>query len=229
MYFVIILSIFFTPWMYAKTAQELFLQAQECYGIGDYAQALTLYEHIDPKNSAIWYNMGNCAYKKNDLLSALLYWHRAAQTGTGTLAHDAFYNSNMVLQKLGIQPLEPSLVGRIPSLAFQILFFLIFSIFLLLSYPLIRRKKFITFSILGLLTGGSGLITYNAYIHATTKTGLIMLDSSALYTGPDIRYHQVTTLKAGSVITLIEEKEQWIKVVVQKQTGWMRQSAVAII
>jgi hypothetical protein len=58
------------------TDQETFLQANNAYSKKDFKQALYLYQHIENKGAAVWFNMGNCWYYLEQYAEALLksFW-----------------------------------------------------------------------------------------------------------------------------------------------------------
>jgi hypothetical protein len=59
------------------TNQEHFLSGNQLYQQAQFQAALTAYQAINPKNSVVWYNLGNCAYHLEQYLDASLFWKRA--------------------------------------------------------------------------------------------------------------------------------------------------------
>lgn len=64
----------------SQNSMKLFYQANTVYKSGDYDGALKLYQGIIETgfvSAAVYYNMGNCYIKKNDLGRAILWYERA--------------------------------------------------------------------------------------------------------------------------------------------------------
>ena len=214
---------------YAQTAQELFLQANQSYAQKDYEAALKLYEQIPQKGAAVWYNMGNCAYKSGDDLHALLYWNRSQKNSNPTIIHDSAINKAIVMKKLQ-QSIEPiSLFAQIPLLLVQILFFCAFSVFLVIIRIFIRRKKRAMLSLYSVLLIGIGYMTYMAYNHTAYEHALVMHNEGAMYAGPDANYHQLASIPAGSSVTILTRTNDWAKICCRKQVGWIACNVIEII
>lgn len=146
-----ILLLFFSSFVHAQSWQEIFLQANNCYGNKEYEKALHLYEQIPNKGAATWYNMGNCAYKKGDNLHALLYWKKAERYDSNAIAHDSRTNSIVAAQHLSLPDSNDAgqwivnsiqiVITTVPLLFLQILFFCIFGIFLVIICRALHRKN----------------------------------------------------------------------------------------
>src|SRR5579862_4199744 len=78
---------------YATHQEDLFVQANELYKQGKFAQAQELYEKIPEKSSRVYYNLGNCFYKQNKYGYALANWRKAE--------HDwGFFNRSELLRNI---------------------------------------------------------------------------------------------------------------------------------
>ena len=74
---VFILSLLSFQMVFAGNAEEAYLKAQAAYQSGDIAKALSLYQSINPKGPAIWYNIGNCYFHQENFPEAIVAWRRA--------------------------------------------------------------------------------------------------------------------------------------------------------
>src|ERR1700722_3305000 len=72
--------------------QEIFLRAHKLYEQKEIEQAYALYQSIENKGSAVWYNMGNCNYKLGKFLEAYACWHQAKKNATAKEFQDILYN-----------------------------------------------------------------------------------------------------------------------------------------
>jgi tetratricopeptide (TPR) repeat protein len=61
----------------AGNVQEVFLKGNVAYLAGNIDGALKLYQTIDPKGPAVWYNLGNCYYRIGNYPEAIVAWRRA--------------------------------------------------------------------------------------------------------------------------------------------------------
>jgi tetratricopeptide (TPR) repeat protein len=211
------------------SAQELFLQANQCYARKEFKDAENLYKKIPQKSAAIWYNMGNCAYKNGKDLEALLYWKRAKKMSNSTIASDCTYNCALVSNKLNISAQSNTKMPFIPALPLQILFFCTFSVFLVINRRLWRAKRFALLVSLGIVVAGCGMITVASYRNSTNTYALIMHDESTMYAGPDAGYHEVCPLPKGTEVVMLTQKNGWAKVAWSGYNGWIKDNKIEII
>lgn len=69
--------LFFYLNLHSVTNQEHFLAGNQLYQQAQFQAALVEYQAINPKNSVVWYNLGNSAYHLEQYLDASLFWKRA--------------------------------------------------------------------------------------------------------------------------------------------------------
>ena len=213
----------------AQTAQELFLQANQCYLNKDYTSALKLYDQISQKGPATWYNMGNCAYKNGNNLQALLYWSRAGKNSNERIMHDSALNRSALMNKLQT-PLEKAHpLKSVHPLMVQILFFCAFRVFLVIIRILIQRKKIIILSLYGIFLGGVGFLTYAVYNQSQYSNALVMSNEAIVYAGPDDNYHQIETIPAGSTVLVLKPTKDWSKIKWHNHVGWIANNTIEVI
>lgn len=214
---------------HAQTAQELFLEANQCYARKDFDSALKLYDRIPQKGAATWYNMGNCAYKMGNNLQALLCWSRSEKNSNDAIMHDSALNKAAAITKLQ-HPLAQTFPSKYASpLLMQILFFCAFSVFLVIVRIFIRRKKIIALSLYGLFLFSIGFLTYAVYNQSHYNKALIMHNEAAIYAGPDSNYHQLATIPAGSPVVILVPTKDWTKIHWHKQVGWIANNDIEVI
>src|SRR5581483_4954130 len=108
--------------------QEFFLQANKAYEKNEFQEAYNLYNKIEKKGVATWYNMGNCAYKLGNYAQALACW-QCSQQGAKPAEFEAI-NANIAVveEKLEIEKSQNFLqninvfVNYFSLLVWQILF-----------------------------------------------------------------------------------------------------------
>lgn len=210
------------------SAQELFLQANQCYEKKEYQRAIDLYNKIPNKSAAIWYNLGNCEYKNGNNLQALLYWKRAHKMANSQIRKNSIFNSAIASKKLGI-PESTTLAYNVPVLPLQILFFCAFSVFLVINRKLWHAKRFGLLLLIALFVITSGALTFASYKAHTAEHALIMHDESAIFAGPDSQYHEITQLPPASNVVIKEKKDGWSKISWCGQTGWIENRNIELI
>lgn len=239
--------------------QETFLQANKLYENKEYKAALDLYNSIEKKGVATWYNMGNCAFKLGDFGIARAYW-QCAQRGANKNELDAILsNISVVNEKIGISETESSwhrtlklLLNRINyfSLLFLQLLFL-FSWFLLVrqcyltvnhgSLEINNRgfffiknvnhgKKYRTLSLIFLLVCNL-IFIFALYLkyNEIQYKGIVMKENVAIFAGPNEQFHVLNTLPIASEVTIIESQKQWCKVQHSKGCGWILSDSITVI
>jgi tetratricopeptide (TPR) repeat protein len=216
---MLLLLLFFASSL-AQDSSELFTQANSLYQKNDCAAALKTYDLIPSKGAATWYNMGNCAYKLNDQIKALLYWKRAYKYGNTLIQHESITN----MKKLSIPygPL-PHPYSNIPPLLMQILFFCIFGVFLIVGYFLIQAKRWIFLAMSFSVLVSAGRITHQVY--SASQQALIMQET-AVYAGPQSEYHQIRTVNAGTTVKLLKQNSGWSQISVDSMRGWIEDTHI---
>lgn len=212
--------------MKKSTPQELFLQANDAYAHNAYEKALGLYEQIPHKGAAVWYNMGNCAYKTGDNIKALLYWKRSSLRGDRILCAQSNNNCALIEQKLSLAP-QPILPPSI--LMWQILFFCAFGVFLVSGRYLIRSKKYLILGAASIIIAAIGCGTFSAYRYSRTTYALVIPSHAVIYAGPDIQYHELAKISAGGQVLVLDRKNSWAKVTWENKNGWIAQLDIEII
>jgi len=173
--------------------------------------------------------MGNCAYKNGNDLEALLFWKRAEKLGNMKVIHASTNNSKRVLQKLSIADHKPHTMLTSSPVVFQILFFCIFSVFLVSNRWLWRTKKFLLLALLSIGVIATGTVSYFSYAHAITTYGIIMSEEGMLYAGPNNGYHQLAPIAKGNVVVILADKKEWKKIRWNGQVGWIQNDKIEAI
>ncbi len=215
----------------AHTAQELFLTANEQYRGGDFDTALATYQKISPKSAAVWYNMGNCAFQKNDPSYAMLYWHRALKNGNRAIVNDSIYNCSQIHKTTdGIAEHLLSIFKAPRIILFaQILFFCLIGVLLFLVRKMMRKKQRYQLICLNTLVILVGFLNYALYASSLTKKALAMQEDVTVYAGPGTEYHAMGTIPCAQKVTVKVQNQTWSKITGGSYTGWVPNTAIEII
>ncbi|RMH62352.1 MAG: tetratricopeptide repeat protein [Calditrichaeota bacterium] len=94
--------------LWAQTADNLFEQANQAYRDGKFEQALSLYKQIEEQgmvSGALYFNMGNAAYRLRKYGLARLYYERAKKLMPND--EDLKYNMELLTLRLTDQIKDP--------------------------------------------------------------------------------------------------------------------------
>jgi tetratricopeptide (TPR) repeat protein len=223
----------------AGTIQEKFLQANAAYHEGKFAQALALYDSIQPKGTAVNYNIGNCYFRLGDYAHAVLFWMRAQK--------NASWRDFSVLDKeigrayalLSI-PRERSLfaktvlfVMRISSLCSLLvwqLLFLICWIALCWYVPLLyKNKRYILLGLWLIVAVSLGVLLYAKH-YSQRPYALVTKDSISVHAGPGLDFASVTEAKILDTVHIVEQRDGWYKVYIRRcGYGWVDGTELSVI
>lgn len=227
----------------AGSLQEAFLKAHKMYNKGDYAQALTLYESIEPKGTAVWYNMGNCCYSLEKYPEAIAHWMRAQKQSTwkdfSTLdeyINRAYEKSSMARDVSFLARLHRILLWgtrKISPLGWQILFLLMWFICwgLLISMlsTMFSGKNYLIIIGFGLLMAGLIVGFLYAYRVHEYPQAIVTKNSISVYAGPGQDYSTVAQAQLLDMMRIYEQRDGWLKVYRQREYGWVKIEDLAIL
>ncbi len=232
-----LLTLFTVSLLSAVDQSNLFERANDFYREHKYEHAMSDYQSIKQKDGAVWYNMGNTAYRQEDFLNAYIYWLRAQKYGDMHIFKGATYNLEHLAVVQGKEALSLidrislfflSLTKRLSLFTWQ-LFFLIAWCFLLWIWLHYHNHKFkrlfmsvllgaISFMIFPIIVG------YNAH-----KTYGVVLNEAKVYNGPNSSFYQLGSLSQGSLIRIAQSNKRWHKVAYGDKIGWVERVGVTKI
>ena len=226
----------------ALSEQELFVKANELYKQGDFVQAYDLYQQIPNKSAQVYYNLGNCAFKRGKLGYALWHW-RKAEKQWGIFGREELLNNiNLVKNSLQKdkadvsdkgQDVVLSLIERmkssslafmraVPLLYLQLLFLLIWiTLFLYLRYLYKKHQKFIIVFLFTLIAICGSMLA----IKCGTKLrlyGVVVHEGAKLLSGPGETYQVLGFLAEGKEGFIYNESSGYYKVKMDSQIGWIK-------
>lgn len=224
-----------------SSEQSLFDQANSLYKAGKYEQALELYNKIPEKTAALYYNMGNCAYKLKQTGYALLHWRRAERDWS--LCNRAELLDNILLLKLEkikcvVNPHRlvmsklvmwtNSLIKAVPALFFQLIFLIMWLLLFLFIRPLYRKRCTITLALLTMCSVGSGLFLAFKYNFMNREYGVIVKDV-ALTSGPGENFTTLGQLAQATEVVIQKQSGNFYKIKHKLQSGWVAKDGLEIV
>lgn len=233
----------------ASDMDDLFQEGNRIYQAGDYETALQSYRRIlemGHESGPLYFNMGNCHYKMQEIGRAVLFYERARKLMPG----DEDVQANLALANLAVvDKIEPQAefllfrIGRgiihlLPEsvlVAVLVGAYLVFIGFLVLW--IVARKRLprligsrmsvlfgILFVVLGLCLAGQQRDA------SQTVEAVIMVGNVDVMSAPGGDGVEVFTLHEGTKVRLDQESGEWVEIVLpDRKVGWVRQEVLEII
>jgi tetratricopeptide (TPR) repeat protein len=222
----LILSLIIGEALYAHT-QELFLTANQLYKEEDYQKAYETYKAIALKSSAIWYNMGNCAFHMQDYARALVYWLLAVPQSSAQQINAIQYNIEQ-LRTHGITYQFPFVMNMIKYGSL-----LLFQLILLISWlVLIIGWWYRRYKMMILISSIMGVALMGIYAHVESRKEQAVVKEKkgiVLYSGPDSAFAQVATVPYATVAPIENRTSSWICLRTAQGTGWTQKDQLYLL
>jgi|GEM_PF-5310827 len=198
------------------------------YRNGDYNAALESFKNCYPRDSRIYYNIGNCYYRLENIPVAAAYYLRSLRLNPGMdealsnlrliAGDDLAFNSTIFV------PISRSLV--------YILEFLLVAIFLInLNYRLIKNKKGMSSFQITLLILLIVFSIYSAavYINAQKEFGIVEKDT-ILLSSPSSDGVQTAEVFSGNVMDVEIKGKNYSKIRDNHGvSGWIKNSEILFV
>jgi len=221
---------------HAQTMQEKFLRANQLYDDKEYKAAYEAYQLVEPKDSVVLYNMGNCSYRLGNYLQAIAEWHQAQKDAQPSLHEMARSNIAVAEKKINAagQPFSVAAcqsLQTVPLLWLQLMFlFIWFGFFFFLKNDNHGKKYRMFFlALLFLAIISCGILLVIQYKSLVQHKGIIMKSNVSLFAGPDEQYHVVTSLPQASCVEINEQRQEWYKIRYNNMAGWVHKDSLTVI
>lgn len=231
--FLLFSAFFIFTICFASKNEEAFLGANKLYSEKKYKEALNLYKSIEKKGPVTFYNMGNCEFKLENHVGAIICWHKAKKFASYPMLSDIRYNIELGYEKLGISQDKNSwqevkdYINLFSLFSLQTMFlffwFLFFGFFIFLKK---LRVVFLTTTLLVNLVLASVLsVKYNSRNYPTA----IAKSTVEVFVGPNEQYHQVGKISAVDKVVVQKIDKKWYKVNRNGVAGWVLSDKLEII
>ncbi len=246
---LITLSIFFIfcSLGFAEYAEKLYKDACQSYESEDYQKAVSLYEDLiamDKVSSEVFYNLGNSYFKLKNIGKAIVNYERALRLAP----RDRDMKVNLKLAKsMTVDKIEASEKGFILNLAllpygkfnineltiFILIFYLAMILLLVLSIFFIAKRRGIFYGV-----GASAVlfIIFSIFLFAKIhnenilRKAVVISNKVDVRSGPKEDYLLQFTLHEGTVLSVVEERQDWYEIDLSKDLrGWLPRDSVEII
>lgn len=228
---IFLLFLFLSFSLQAAELQEAWAQAGKCYYNYAFKDALSTYISLSEKNSAVWENMGNCAYYLDDFPYAILYWRKAQQEADSKRSLYLQERIDQVFGQLGIENKMTwgKYVERLPYWFLPLLFLLSWSGLLFWGPFYYRRNKYFSVAILAAITFFCGILSNMQYSYIGQKKGVAISSHTALHTGTDDKLPIITQLKAGQEVKVKDRQQDWYQASTGSYTGWVHKDMIEVV
>jgi tetratricopeptide (TPR) repeat protein len=228
----------------------LFGQANAYYKQGKFDQALEAYSQIADKNSQVYFNLGNCAFKLKRHGYALLYW-RKAERDWGIFNRQELLENISLVRKTTTESDQSvvrqgpifamlhaiqnwknncaSLIRATPLLIFQVLFLLMWLFLFGFLRMLYRKKHTILIWCLFFLMASSGSLLVLKYSFNFRTFGVVVSQKVSLFSGPGENYQRLGTLPEAQELVIQRESDDYYKIKIGRQIGWVNKKYIQTV
>lgn len=233
----------------SQSAEDLFKKANNQYKEGLYEEAIKTYDQIKELNlisSEVYYNLGNCHYKLNEVAPAIYNYEKA-------LLIDPFNvdaRNNLVFAKKltidNIKELPKSIFQKIDesylkklsynewAVATIVFVFLGSSLFLLFYFsytPSLKRLFFVTSMLSFLLFIFSLIVTVKEHSYNLSNIeAIIFAEEIAIKNAPTTNSDDIFTLHEGTKVVVLDAVDRWNKIkIADGKIGWIQTDQIKLL
>lgn len=235
--------------IFAQEAETLFPQANGFYQNEQFEEAAGLYQQILSQgfeSKEIYYNLGNCYYRLDDVGQAILYYEKALKLDPND--QDILYNLDLanlkVIDRLELPPqfflfqwwnsllnyYSISQLTRLVAVLFAV------TLLLLVLWLFIKRDRLRFWALTAVVI--TGLITiFWSYVminqsrsFVNHRHAVVLVSTITVMSAPDESSTDVFILHEGVKVYLDELRAEWVKISLPDgKSGWLLASNLGII
>ncbi len=219
------------------TPESDFQAGVEAYSSGEWREAQIAFEAIlaqDLVAGELYYNLGNCAFRQEEIAAAILYWERARRLLPG----DADLERNLDLAGgLLADPTPPDVqlsfwrsLDRLLDALTEASWALIWLVGIwLLALSLFWRIRSTSYwprrllpYLIGLLLLVTSLLGTRLYRDSQDHRGVVMVQKVTVRSAPDSLAAELFDLHSGSRVQLLDATRSWRRIRLPNgQGGWL--------
>lgn len=249
MKYIILIALGISSMAIGQDVNALFEKANQEYKNGKYEDALSLYEEIEATgkiSSALYYNIGNCLYKMNNVPGSIYNFETALAIDP---ANDDARNNLEIAKKLTLDRIEElpknifqkfhsKYIASISyntwayiSIVLSILAGILFILFYLAANPALKRLYFVLFSIIVLSLSTTLYITSSQHNSYKNSVYAIVFEKEiSVKNEPTRNSEEIFLLHEGTKVKIIDTLDEWSKIkLVDGKIGWLKTSEVKVI
>lgn len=230
-----------TTLLQAQSAEDLFARANTQYNLGQYQEALVLYDSIvalGQHSADLYFNKGNAHYKLNQIAPSILNYEKALLLDSnhkGVLANLPFAQ-NMTLDVIESLPQTgfSAFFNRLTQtlsvhgwtylcLAAMFLACVFFGAYFMARFP-VRKRVFFAVALLTFVVSISSLfVAYQQQAQQQSEVNAVIFAQQVDFRAePNLRSEVLVQLHEGTILSVIEQIEQWAHVqLANGSMGWV--------
>ena len=246
---ILLLTLSLMTALFAGPADDLFKDGNQLYQAGQYQAALEKYSQIanlGQESSALYFNMGNCYYKLQDVGRAILFYERALRLSPG----DEDVQTNLSIAQLA----TPDKIERQPDFVLTrvvqaychllpetIQVGLVLGLYVavmagLILWVLTRGRRIgswagrasLVLAVLLLLAGSS--LAGRGWEERNRRDAVILASKVDVMSAPGAQAVEVFSLHAGAKVTLDRSSGDWVEIILpDRKSGWVKREALEAI
>ena len=226
---------------YAQTPEESWIQANELYAAGNFAEAEQLYKTIENSgyvSADLYYNLGNACFKQQLWGKAILYYERALRLRPEDkdIEHNLEMANAMIVDKIeaipefflttwirNIHSVVGADVWAWCSIGFFAVCLLLALLFFFARSVALRKFSFFIAILALLCCGCCALFAHyqKQELHDQSKA-IVMSAVVTVKSSPDNNGKDLFILHEGSKVTLLESLGQWQRIrLTDGRQGWL--------
>lgn len=233
----------------AQNADALFADANNLYRDGKYEDAIAMYQKIEDTkqvSSELYYNLGNCYYKLNQVAPSIYHYEKALLLNP---LNDDAKNNLIIAKRLTldrIEALPKTLFQKINqnylealhyntwayiTILFSILGGILFILFYWSSTPNKKRIFFTTSIISFVLLIATLLISFQQYNAVQHKLEAIIFDTEVqIKNAPTNNADAVFVLHEGTKVLVLDTVDTWKKIKLEDgKIGWIQSESMRLL
>ena len=246
---ILLLTLSLMTALFAGPADDLFKDGNQLYQAGQYQAALEKYSQIanlGQESSALYFNIGNCYYKLQDVGRAILFYERALRLSPG----DEDVQTNLSIAQLA----TPDKIERQPDFILTravqaychvlpeniqiglVLGFYLAAMAGLILWVLTRGRRIgswagrasLVLAVLLLLAGSS--LAGRGWEERNRRDAVILASKVDVMSAPGAQAVEVFSLHAGAKVTLDRSSGDWVEIILpDRKSGWVKREALEAI
>ncbi len=229
--------------------EALFEKATVAYNEGEYSEAIDNYLEIlkaGEHSAALYYNLGNCYYKLNQIAPSIYYYEKALllDPGDKEIKNNLAYAQQMTID--AIEPLPESGLNRIynnfiglmtfdqwayTAVILVILFVLTYLAYYYLRYSSHKRIAFVSSMIsvvLALVAVVFAFVQYDQY--EAEQPAIVFAEQCVVKSEPNDRSSEVFILHEGTKVQVLDCLEDYRKIeLADGKVGWVQQDDIKML
>lgn len=240
---------FITSLVSSQNTETLFKDANDMYKVGKYEEAIDVYRKIEAQNvisSELYYNLGNCYYKLNNVGETIYNYEKALLIDP--LNEDAANNlifakrltiDNIeALPKSVFQKFDENYIKKLSydnwallAVIFSILSSSLFLLFYFSYTPSRKRFFFTSSSLCVLLLIVSLTLSYKEYAFSKSNIdAIVFAEKTEVKNAPTFNSEDVFTLHEGTKVKVLDAIDNWKKIkLADGKIGWIDAEDIKVL